>query len=60
MNFDMTAKEYHRFVSRLRAYRQAFWKFNAQMQPDKCAAILPRLKLLESQEIEMYNKYIQQ
>lgn len=54
----MDYKEYHRFAAKLRAYRQAFWKFNAQMQPDKCAAILPRLKLLESEEIKMYNDYI--
>lgn len=56
----ITEKEYRRFNARLRAYRQASWKFRKQMHPDKCAAILPRLKLLESQEIEMYNKYIQQ
>lgn len=54
----MNAKNYHRFIARLRAYRQAFWKFTNQMHPEKSAAILPRLKILESQEIENYNNYI--
>ena len=55
----MTAKEYYRFAARLRAYRCAFHRFIGNFENEKAAAILPRLKLAESQEIEMYNKFRQ-
>ncbi len=54
----ITEKEYRRFNARLRAYRQASWKFRNQMHPEKSAAIMPRLKLQESQEKEVYQQYM--
>lgn len=53
----MNAKEYNRFAARLRAYRCAFFKFMGNFETEKAAAILPRLKIAEAKEIEMYLKF---
>ena len=52
----MTAQEYNRFAVRLRAYRRAFDRFLYDSQPEKAAAILPRLKMAEAEESEMFER----
>lgn len=54
----MTEKEYKRFASRLRAYRRAFFRFLYNFETEKAAAILPRLKMQESEEMAAYNAYM--
>lgn len=50
-------REYRHYAARLRAYRVAFFKFLGNFENDKAAAILPRLKLAEAEEIEMFNRF---
>lgn len=50
----MTAREYTRYARRYKAYKRALHRFLYEDNPDKAAAILPRLKIAEAEEAEMF------